>query len=359
MTGNSFGNILQISSFGESHGIAIGGILQGFPAGFSVDFDRLQKEVDRRRPGHSEFTSPRKEEDKVEFLSGIYEGKTLGTPIAFLIRNRDVRSADYEALKDIYRPSHADFTWEKKYGLRDYRGGGRSSARETLARVVAGALAQQYLEKQGIKIVAMVKSLAHIEAIIPEQLPVKVEIDRHALRCPDTEAEKKMLAFIKKISEQGDTAGGVIAGFIQGLPTGLGEPVFDKFQARLASAMMSINAAKGFAYGEGFNASGMLGSEHNDAFEKTLQGIKPKTNHAGGILGGITTGEDIIFRIAVKPTSSISKEQKTIDITGKEKPIKTEGRHDPCICPRIVPVVEAMTAIDLLDLYLINNSKKF
>ena len=352
MLGNSFGNILQISSFGESHGVAVGGVLQGFPAGFEVDFELLQLEVDRRRPGMTDFTSPRKEADRVEFLSGIFDGKTLGTPIAFMVRNNDAQPKDYEALKNLYRPSHADFSWDKKFGLRDYRGGGRSSARETLARVVAGALAQQYLDKQGIRIVAMVNSLAHIQAELPINLPSKKDIDQHSLRCPDSKAEAAMLEYIKELANDGDTAGGVVAGFIQGMPAGLGEPVFDKFQARLAAAMMSINTAKGFSYGEGFNAARMKGSEHNDVFMESTHGITPKTNHAGGLLGGITTGEILNFEVAFKPIASLGKTQITVDNQGNEIELEIGGRHDVTVLPRVIPIVEAMAALTTLDFLL-------
>lgn len=352
MTGNSFGKILQINSFGESHGEAVGGVLNGFPAGFEVDFAMVQKEVNRRRPGHFKFSSPRKEEDKVEFLSGIFEGKTLGTPIAFIVRNNDAKSKDYEAIKEVFRPSHADYSWEKKYGFRDYRGGGRSSARETLARVVAGALAQQYLEKKGVKFIAMVSALANITAEVTDLTLSKEDVDKHPLRCPDIDAEARMQELLKRLVQEGNTAGGVVSCFIHGLPAGLGEPVFDKFQARLAAAMMSINTAKGFEYGEGFAAATILGSEHNDAFMKSEKGIIPKTNHAGGVLGGITTGEIVNFNVAFKPIASLGRKQKTVDNQGNDIELEIGGRHDVTVLPRVVPIVEAMAALSTMDFLL-------
>jgi chorismate synthase len=358
MSGNIFGKILRLTTFGESHGKATGGVIEGFPAGFPVDKDEIKKWLDRRKPSGEIFSTARKENDEIVFLSGIFEGKTLGTPIAFTIENRDAKSSDYEHLKDIYRPSHGDFAWEKKYGIRDYRGGGRSSARETAARVAAGALAMQYLESKGIGITAMVTAIGGIEASLPDTIPDKDEIYGHPLRCTDKGAGEKMTKLIEQAKRDGDSLGGIITAFITGLPAGLGEPVFDKFQARLASAMMSINAAKGFEYGQGFDSALMKGSEHNDVFEYENEEIRPATNNAGGILGGITTGEFVDFRVAFKPVASIARSQKTVDKYGKAVELKTGGRHDVTVLPRAVPVVEAMAALVVMDFLLLQKTAR-
>ncbi len=358
MSGNTFGKILKITTFGESHGKATGGVLEGFPAGFTLNSIELQAQVNRRSPGAASHSTKRKEADIVEFLSGIAGNKTLGTPIAFIVANKDARPSDYEKMKDIYRPSHADFTWEKKYGIYDHRGGGRSSARETVSRVVAGAMAMQYLESQGIKIVAYVKALGGIESRQPATIPTKAEVDTSPLRCLDKAAEAKMSALIEAVKKEKDSLGGIISCVVSGLPAGLGEPVFDKMQARLAAAMMSINAAKGFEYGGGFAAAAMKGSEHNDVFGAAGDGIAPLTNTAGGILGGITTGRDVFFNVAFKPVSSIGKKQKTVDNHGNTIDLEIGGRHDVTVVPRAVPIVEAMAALTIMDFLLLQKLNK-
>ena len=348
---NTFGNIFKLTSFGESHGAAIGGVIDGCPAGLTLDFDFIQNELDRRRPGQSDLTTPRKEADKVEFLSGIFEGKTTGTPIGFIVRNENQHSQDYENLKDVFRPSHADFTYQQKYGIRDYRGGGRSSARETIARVVAGAVAKLYLKKIGISITAYT---SQVGAIALENDYTKYNlstIENTPIRCPDTEKAAEMMELIKQVQSEGDTIGGIITCVIKGVPTGLGEPVFGKLHATLGSAMLSINAVKGFEYGTGFNV-GHRGSEVNDAFFIDNGTVSTKTNYSGGIQGGISNGQDIYFRVAFKPVATIFSEQKTVDIHGNETTVKAYGRHDACVLPRAVPVVEAMGAMVMLDYWL-------
>jgi len=326
MAGNSFGNILVLTTFGESHGSCIGGVLDGFPSGFPVDLDFIQSELNRRAPGSSLFTSPRKEEDRIEILSGIFEGKTTGAPIAFIIPNKGHESEDYSHLKDIYRPSHADFTWEKKFGHRDYRGGGRSSARETAARVAGGAFAMLFLRSKGIMVTARICEIAGFK--IPGE-------------------ETRVLEYLKGLMDSGDTAGGIISCTIDGLPAGLGEPVFDKLQAGLAKAMMSINAAKGFEYGSGFAGTRIKGSEHNDAF--TGRDFRTSTNNSGGIQGGISNGMPVFFRVAFKPPSSINISQETVDKQGNPVEFTAGGRHDVCFLPRAVPIVEAMAALVIAD----------
>jgi chorismate synthase len=331
MAGNSFGNILVLTTFGESHGPFTGGVLDGFPSNFPIDLDFIQSELNRRAPGSSEFTSPRKEDDRIEILSGIFEGKTTGAPIAFIIPNKDQKSEDYSHLKDIYRPSHADFTWEKKYGHRDYRGGGRVSARETAARVAGGAFARLFLCTKGISVNARICEIAGFR--IPEE---------------ETQANE----YLRALRDTGDTAGGIISCTIDGLPTGLGEPVFDKFQAGLAKAMLSINAVKGFEYGSGFAGARMKGSEHNDAF---ISGFRTSTNHSGGIQGGISNGMPVFFRVAFKPVSSIKILQDTLDKFGHPVKFTAGSRHDVCVLPRAVPIVEAMAALVIADYMLINS----
>ncbi len=352
---NSFGTLFRLTSFGESHGVAVGGVIDGCPPGLLIDLDFIQSELDRRRPGQSRITTPRKEADKVEFLSGIFEGKSTGAPIGFLIRNENQQSSDYDHLKMVYRPSHADYTYHLKYGHRDHRGGGRSSARETISRVVAGAVAKLYLKQLGIQISAFTSQVG----------PIRLEHDYKAydlslteenmVRCPDPETAERMIKLIQEVRYQGDTIGGVITCVASGVPAGLGEPVFGKLHASLGLAMLSINAVKGFEYGTGFNVE-QRGSEVNDHFFNDEGKINTRTNHSGGIQAGISNGQDIYFRVAFKPVATILQEQETVDILGNDTTIKARGRHDPCVLPRAVPIVEAMTAITLLDHYLLARS---
>lgn len=347
--GNSFGKLFRLTNFGESHGVAIGGIIDGCPSGIALDFDQIQKELDRRKPGQSKLVTQRKEEDKVQFLSGIFEGKTTGTPIGFLIENQDPKSKDYSHIQDVYRPSHADFTYDKKYGIRDFRGGGRSSARETATRVVAGAIAKQLIPT--IKINAFVSSVGDIFVEKPYQALDFSLIDSNDVRCPDMETAQRMEQRIQELKKQGDTIGGTITCVVQNVPIGLGEPVFDKLHAALGSAMLSINAVKGFEYGSGFCGARMKGSEHNDLFnpDGTTQ-----TNLSGGIQGGISNGMDIYFRVAFKPVATLLQEQPTIDKHGNTVQMQGRGRHDACVLPRAVPIVEAMAAMVLADFTLIH-----
>jgi chorismate synthase len=347
--GNSFGKILKLTSFGESHGEALGGIIEGCPSGLEIDLELIQKELDRRKPGQSTLVTQRKEDDKVRFLSGIFEGKTTGTPIGFVIENTNQKSQDYDHIKDIYRPSHADYTYDKKYGIRDYRGGGRSSARETVCRVVAGAVAKQLISE--IKINAFVSSVGEIFIDKPYQALDFSLTQSNAIRCPDLETAQKMEDYLKQIKKEGDTVGGTITCVVQNVPVGLGEPVFDKLHAVLGSAMLSINAVKGFEYGSGFCGAKMKGSEHNDLFNPDGTTI---TNLSGGIQGGISNGMDIYFRVAFKPVATIMQKQMTIDAKGNEVEMQGKGRHDACVVPRAVPIVEAMTAMVLADFYLQN-----
>ena len=348
MAGNSFGQVFRLTTFGESHGSAIGGIIDGCPPDIIIDEKFVENEMNRRRCGSSPFSTSRKEEDKVKFISGIYERKTTGAPLAFIIHNNDQRSSDYDELKDLYRPSHADITYFLKYGIRDHRGGGRSSARETAVRVAAGAVAKLFLAKYKIGIHAFTSQIADISLESNFKININA-IDKDSLRCPDKEVSIKMQERLTQLQKEGDSAGGIVTCFAQNCPAGLGEPVFDKLQADLAKAMLSIPAAKGFEYGEGFAAAEMKGSEHNDAIKLKNKEITFSTNHAGGILGGISNGEDIYFNVAFKPVSSISKKQKTINSKGIEKSIAINGRHDVCVVPRAVSVVEAMTALVITD----------
>ncbi len=352
MAGNTTGKLFCLTTFGESHGEAIGGVIDGCPSGLKIDMDFIQNELEKRKPGQSFLTTKREETDKVEFLSGIFNGKTTGAPIGFIIKNIDKKTEDYEFLKDIYRPSHADYTYEKKYGVRDYRGGGRASARETAARVVGGAVAKIILKNSGINIIAYVSKIGDIELEKDYKILNFEQIEKSLVRCPDKETSEKMINLIKNIKDEGDSIGGIISCVVQGVPVGLGEPVFDKLQADLAKAMMSINAAKGFEYGAGFKSSGKKGSEHNDSFVIEDGEIITKTNNSGGIQGGISNGQDIYFNVAFKPTPTIKKEQQTIDKNGKKVIFSGKGRHDVCIVPRAVPVVEAMTAIVIADHFL-------
>ena len=355
---NTFGHLFRLTTFGESHGEAIGGVIDGMPAGIDIDMDFIQQELNRRRPGQSVLTTSRQEADKVELLSGVFEGKSTGTPIGFLVRNTNQHSNDYDNLHDVFRPSHADFTYYIKYGIRDHRGGGRSSARETIARVVGGAIAKLALRQIGVSITAYTQQVGCIRLEKSYTAYDFNEIERNPVRCPDPEKAAEMEALIKEVKEAGDTIGGAICCVVKGCPVGLGEPVFGKLHAALASAMMSINAAKGFEYGEGFNGLAMRGSEQNDIFYNNDGTISTRTNHSGGIQGGISNGQDIYFRVAFKPVATLLSEQQTVDINGNEATVKAKGRHDPCVLPRAVPIVEAMTAMTILDYYLLNKTTK-
>ena len=349
--GNSFGKIFKLTTFGESHGPCIGGIIDGSPSNIDIDISKIQYDLDRRRPGQSKIVTQRKEDDKVEILSGLFEGKTTGTPIGFIIKNKDQKSKDYDHIKDIFRPSHADYVYEKKYGNRDYRGGGRSSARETACRVVAGSIAKQILKN--IKIVGFVKSVGSISLKSTYKNYNLSDSEKNIVRCPDETTAKKMEELIIKTRKNGDTVGGVVSCVVSGVPIGLGEPVFDKLHAELGKAMLSINAVKGFEYGSGFDGTKMFGSKHNDQFDSEGKTI---TNFSGGIQGGISNGMDIFFNVAFKPVATIMKSQKTINKDGDSKEMKGKGRHDPCVVPRAVPIVESMAALVILDNMLINNS---
>jgi chorismate synthase len=350
---NSFGKIFKLTSFGESHGAAIGGIIDGCPAGFEIDFEKIQNELSRRKPGQSKIVTQRKEADEVKFLSGIFEGKTTGTPIGFVIENTNQKSKDYEHIKDQYRPSHADYTYQQKYGFRDYRGGGRSSARETAARVVAGAIAKQILAKQNIHIYSFVKTVGTISIEKHYSELNLSNIDNNILRCPDEATAVKMISEIESIRKQGDSIGGIIQCVITNCPVGLGEPVFGKLHAELGSAMLSINAVKGFEYGSGFAGTKMKGSEHNDLFSTENGQVVTKTNNSGGIQGGISNGEDIYFNVAFKPVATIIQDQESIDANLETVTVEGKGRHDPCVLPRAVPIVDAMAAIVILDNFLL------
>lgn len=357
MAGNTIGKLFQLTTFGESHGTAIGGIIDGCPAGINIDPSLIASWMQRRKPGQSKVTTARSEDDQVEFLSGIFEGKTLGSPIGFIIRNKDQSSADYNYLKDTFRPSHADFTFSAKYGIRDHRGGGRSSARETACRVAGGAIAMHLLRENGIRILAWVSSVGTIDA--PESVEYTEEaVFSNSVRCPDPETATQMEALIRETAASGDSLGGVISCCITGLPAGLGEPVFDKFHADLAKAMMSINAAKGFESGMGFSSSRMKGSEHNDAFAPGPDGITTATNRSGGIQGGITNGQPVYFRTAFKPVATIMQPQQTVNTSGEAMTLQNRGRHDPCVVPRAVPIVQAMAALITADHLLRHRSSK-
>lgn len=353
MPGNTFGTLFRITTFGESHGAAIGVVIDGCPAGLKADVDFIQSEMDKRKPGLSSITTQRKEEDKVEILSGLFDGVTTGAPITALVYNMDARSKDYESLKDVFRPSHADFTYEKKYGIRDYRGGGRSSARETAARVIAGSIAKLLLNSTGVEIFAFTDSIGTHK--LNRELTTDELLQRFAneVRCPDETIAARMREEIEKAKSEGDTLGGTVRCLVKNCPVGLGQPVFDKLQADLAKAMMSIPSVHGFEYGSGFEGAIRRGSENNDAFFTDKNGnVKTRTNYSGGIQGGISNGMEIHFRVAFKPVSSILKPQQTVNQKGKITEVKIEGRHDPCVVPRAVIVVEAMTAIVLADHWL-------
>lgn len=378
---NTFGHLFTLTTFGESHGEGIGGVVDGMPAGIDIDLDFIQHELDRRRPGQSRITTARNEGDRVELLSGVFEGKSTGCPIGFLVRNTNQHSSDYENVKNVFRPSHADFTYTMKYGLRDYRGGGRSSARETISRVVGGALAKLVLRQLGISVTAYTSQVGHIAIGRDYKQFDFAEIERNPVRCPDPKAAAEMEQLILDVKAEGDTIGGVITCVVEGCPVGLGEPVFGKLHAALGAAMLSINAVKGFEYGEGFDGVSQRGSEQNDIFVRQqaseddphavvsasrfsrevspeLPPITTLTNHSGGIQGGISNGQDICFRVAFKPVATLLREQPTVNLAGEETTLEVKGRHDPCVLPRAVPVVEAMAAMTLLDYYLMNKTTR-
>ena len=351
---NTFGNLFRLSSFGESHGKAVGGVIDGCPSNINFDIDFIQNELNRRKPGQSKISTKRSEADKIEILSGVFNGKTLGTPIAFLVWNNDAKSSDYEHVKNVYRPSHADYTYQQKYGIRDYRGGGRSSARTTISTVVAGAVAKFILNKTGVQIFAYVSQIGDVKLNKNYKELDLTKIENNIVRCPDKEIAKKMISVIDETKKSGDSIGGIITCVVKNVPTGLGEPVFNKLHAELGKAVLSINAVKGFEYGLGFKSSEMKGSEHNDIFYFDGNKVRTQTNNSGGIQGGISNGEDIYFRAAFKPTPTIFIKQETVDINNNKAVIENKGRHDTCIVPRAVPIIEAMTAMVLADYYLLN-----
>lgn len=356
MYNNTFGNIFRLTSFGESHGKAIGGVIDGFPAGITIDMEFIQKELNRRRPGQSAITTARKEADEVEFLSGIYEGVSTGCPIGFAVWNTNQHSNDYDNMKDVYRPSHADYTYTQKYGIRDHRGGGRSSARETIARVVAGALAKLALRQLGISITAFTSQVGPFKLDKDYTAYDLTSIENNPVRCPDQDLARQMADYIFRIKGEGDTIGGVISCVIKGCPVGLGQPIFGKLHAALGNAMLSINAVKGFESGQGFSNMELKGSQQNDIFYNNNGEIGFRSNRSGGIQGGISNGQDIYFRVAFKPVATVLMEQPTVDIQGNETILKARGRHDPCVLPRAVPIVEAMAAMTLLDYYLLDKA---
>lgn len=352
MAGNTYGTLLKLTTFGESHGAAVGGIIDGCPSGLEIDLDFVQVQLNKRRPGQSDIVTPRNEKDKLIFLSGIFEGKTTGAPIAFIVNNEDQQSKDYSHLQNVYRPSHADYTYNAKYGIRDHRGSGRASARETLSRVVAGAIAQLWLKQFQISLIAYVAQIGNIKlnkAVTPSDF---AEVEQNDVKCPHQEIAHQMIELIKVTEQDGDTLGGMISCQINGVPAGIGEPVFDKLHAELGKAMLSINAVKGFEFGSGFNAIGMKGSEHNDLMIIEDNKVNFLSNHSGGIQGGISNGATINFNVAFKPVSSIKKNQSTIDINHNQVDLQINGRHDVCVVPRAVPIVEAMAAIVIMDFML-------
>ena len=356
MGGNTFGHIFKLTTFGESHGFAIGGVVDGCPANISLDLSKIQHELDRRKPGQSTIVTQRKESDTVKFLSGIFDGKTTGTPIGFVIENENEKSADYTHIEDKFRPSHADFTYQEKYGIRDHKGGGRSSARETACRVVAGAIAKQILAQIGVEITAYTSSVGEITLNQNYQDLNLNQIDSNDIRCPDSDIANQMINLIKSVRKEGDTIGGTISCVIKNTPIGLGNPVFDKLHANLGKAMLSINAVKGFDYGSGFDGTKMKGSEHNDLMKSDGEKVSFETNHSGGIQGGISNGEDIYFNIAFKPVATIMQSQKGVDKNKNNITLEGKGRHDPCVVPRAIPIVESMAALVLLDHYLIQKT---
>lgn len=355
---NTIGNIFRLTTFGESHGEAIGGVVDGMPAGIPIDMAFIQQELNRRRPGQSHITTARQEADQVELLSGVFEGKTTGCPIGFIVRNTNQHSGDYDNMRELYRPSHADYTYSYKYGTRDHRGGGRSSARITISRCVAGALAKLVLKQIGVHITAFTSQIGDISLDRDYSKYDLTQVDSNIVRCPDADKAEQMIRLIEEVKAEGDTIGGVITCVIQGCPAGLGEPEFGKLHAMLGAAMLSINAVKGFEYGEGFEGVTARGSEQNDIFVNKEGRITTMTNHSGGIQGGISNGQDIYCRIAFKPVATLLREQKTVDIQGKETILTAKGRHDPCVLPRAVPIVEAMAAMTILDAYLSDKARK-
>lgn len=355
--GNSYGTLFKISTFGESHGVAIGVIIDGCPAGLQIDELFVQSELSRRKPGQSKITTQRKEEDTFKILSGVFEGKSTGTPIAIVIENQDQRSKDYGHIENTFRPSHADFTYQEKYGIRDHRGGGRSSARETAARVAAGAIAKLLLKEYSIEINAFVSQVGELKAPHYSLLDLSKAED-NIVRCPDSGIAEKMIALIDQVRLERDTIGGIVTCVIKNTPVGLGEPVFDKLHAELGKAMLSINAVKGFEYGSGFEGVQLRGSKHNDEFYNDQGKIRTKTNHSGGVQGGISNGEDIYFNVAFKPVATIMQDQQTVDKEGNDATVSGKGRHDPCVVPRAVPIVEAMAALVLVDFLLRNQVSK-
>ena len=355
---NTFGNIFRLTTFGESHGDAIGGVIDGMPAGIPIDIEFIQKELDRRKPGQSHITTGRKEADQVELLSGVYEGKSTGCPIGFLVHNTNQHSNDYDNMQDLYRPSHADYTNTYKYGTRDHRGGGRSSARVTISRCVAGALAKLVLKEIGVSITAYTSQVGHIALDRDYRIYDLSKTETNIVRCPDSKKAEDMIKLIEEVKAEGDTIGGVITCVIKGCPAGLGEPEFGKLHAMLGAAMLSINAVKGFEYGEGFESITTRGSEQNDIFVNENGRITTLTNHSGGIQGGISNGQDIYCRIAFKPVATLLREQKTVDKNGQETVLTAKGRHDPCVLPRAIPIVESMAAMTILDAFLLNKAVK-
>lgn len=353
---NSFGNIFTLTTFGESHGEGVGGVIDGMPAGIAIDLDFIQGELDRRRPGQSKITTGRQEGDKVEILSGVFEGKSTGCPIGFLVRNTNQHSKDYENVRNVYRPSHADYTYSMKYGMRDHRGGGRSSARETISRCVGGAFAKLALRQLGIDITAYTSQVGSIALDRDYRQYDLSLIESNNVRCPDAAKAAEMERLILDVKADGDTIGGIITCIIKGCPAGLGEPAFSKLHAELGAAMLGINAVKGFEYGEGFEGVGQRGSEQNDIFYNDNGTISTRTNHSGGIQGGISNGQDIYFRVLFKPVATQLKPQPTVNKDGEDTMLEVKGRHDPCVLPRAVPVVEAMAAMTILDHYLINKT---
>ncbi len=353
---NTFGHLFRLTTFGESHGEAVGGVIDGMPAGIDIDMEFIQNELNRRRPGQSAITTSRQEADQVEFLSGVFEGKSTGCPIGFIVRNTNQHSGDYENMRNLFRPSHADYTYYEKYGIRDHRGGGRSSARITISRCVGGALAKLVLRQKGISIQAYTSQVGHI-ALDKDYKRYDLSLtESNAVRCPDQQKAAEMESLIAEVKAQGDTIGGIITCVIKGCPTGLGEPEFDKLHATLGQAMLSINAVKGFEYGEGFDCATMRGKEMNDVFCSENNHITTATNHSGGIQGGISNGQDIYFRVAFKPVATILTEQETVDVAGNATTFTARGRHDPCVLPRAVPVVESMAAMTILDYILLKNA---
>jgi chorismate synthase len=353
VAGNTFGKLFRITTFGESHGEMLGVVIDGCPAGLEIDLNFINKELARRRPGQSKITTQRKESDEAHFISGIFEGKTTGTPITALIKNEGARSKDYSHLVEAYRPSHADYTYDAKYGHRDHRGGGRASARETAARVLAGSVAKLFLKKQKIEVSAFVSQVGEVKLLKRYDELDLSKTDSHIVRCPDKNTADEMQKLIELVRREGDTVGGLVTGVITGVPPGLGEPVFDKLHAELGKAMLSINAVKGFEYGSGFDSTRLRGSEHNDLFTQVGKKIRTTTNFSGGIQGGISNGMDIYFKVAFKPVATIMQSQKSITSQGKKAVLEGKGRHDPCVLPRAVPIVEAMAALTIADYFLL------